>query len=78
MFNVGDTGNLFQAGSFDHWQNNVNAIKTFALERPVNQREHIIQKFDLTGIYELTVQSDASQGYVQVNSIDVLDQVRWG
>ena len=59
--------------SHSTWESNVNLMVAFANNRPAIVRQHIISQFSLTGIANLTVNvSDASQGYVKVNSVDIL------
>ncbi|SDM92878.1 CotH kinase family protein, partial [Siphonobacter aquaeclarae] len=59
--------------SYTSWQTNTNAVTTFLQQRPANVRNHIRSKFGLSSNRNLTVNvSDAAQGYVKVNTIDVL------
>ncbi len=55
------------------WEQNVAVMTSFANERPAYQRQHIRDRFGLTGEYTLTVNvSDDTHGYVRVNTIDLL------
>ena len=54
------------------WQNDVNRMKSFAVNRPTHQREHIIEKFDLDGVFDLVLNlSNEDHGFIQLNSIDI-------
>jgi hypothetical protein len=60
-------------GSLGEWQNNVNSLNSFLNIRPYFQSEQIKQEFGINGEYTLTVDvSSASQGYVHVNTINIL------
>lgn len=57
----------------DSWQIDIDRIKTFAINRPEYQREHIIEKFDLEGVFDLVINvSNDEHGYVHLNTIDIL------
>jgi len=58
--------------SFQIWQNNLQLLRNYANQRPDIQRQHIINKFGLTGSYllELNV-SNQEHGFVRVNTIDI-------
>jgi len=64
-------GNM--GGSFEAWLANVQSLRDFANLRPSFQRQHIIEYFSLPGSFEFNIQTDTSQGYVKINSIDILD-----
>lgn len=64
-------GNL--GGSFDAWLENVEIFRNYAVQRPSFQREHIIEKFELPGTAGLTIMVDPSQGYFQINSLEIKD-----
>jgi hypothetical protein len=64
-------GNM--GGSFDAWLDNVQSMRDFANFRPFYQRQHIIEYFSLTGLFDFSIQTDPSQGYIRVNSIDILE-----
>lgn len=59
--------------SIDQWHKNVDGLRDFANARPEFQRQHIIEAFDLSGIYALSVHTNQIGGYVKVNTIDILD-----
>jgi hypothetical protein len=59
--------------TYTGWLSNVNNIKTFVEQRPAYVREHFRNKFGLAANRNLTVNvSNANQGYVKVNTIDIL------
>ncbi len=59
--------------SLSSWLTNVGRIRTFVQQRPAVMRDHIRGRFGLTNNQNLTVNvSDANQGYVKVNTIDIL------
>ena len=58
-------------GSLDAWEANVQVMRDFAINRPDFLRQHIIDRFGLSGTAELTIIHDRSQGSVQINSIDL-------
>lgn len=59
--------------SHSTWESNVNLMVAFANNRPDIVRQHIVSQFSLTGTANLTVNvSNASQGYVKVNTVDIL------
>jgi len=64
-------GNM--GGSYDAWLANVQSMRDFANFRPFYQRQHIIEYFGLTGLFDLRIQTDPSQGYIRVNSIVILE-----
>lgn len=67
-FNRWKTGN-----SVTKWLNNVNIVRTFLQQRPSAVRDHLRARFSLTANRNITLAvSDASQGYVKINTIDIL------
>jgi hypothetical protein len=56
------------------WSNMIDDYMiTFVQQRPPYQRNHIQSKFGINGQYNLTVNvGDTAQGYVRVNTIDIL------
>lgn len=55
------------------WEEDVDNIKEFALNRPEFQRTHLIEKFDLDKEVDLVVNvSNDAAGYVHLNTIDLL------
>jgi hypothetical protein len=57
--------------SYSSWINYTNRMKTFALNRPNNLRNHMQEFFSLGESYTLSVRSNDEQGLVKVNTIDV-------
>lgn len=56
------------------WQYHLNVEKTFANQRPDYQRQHIRQKFGISSNINATLDvSDASQGYIKMNTINIKD-----
>ncbi|TYQ15278.1 UNVERIFIED_CONTAM: Fn3 domain-containing protein [Acetivibrio alkalicellulosi] len=56
------------------WEENVDTLFQFAINRPQIQRHQIISFFDLEGDSEITLNvSDTSKGYIKINSIDIND-----
>ncbi|GAB4026945.1 CotH kinase family protein [Spirosoma koreense] len=59
--------------SYADWLNNIDRIRTFVQLRPTKAREHARDLFGLQGFRNVTVNvSNADQGYVKVNTIDIL------
>lgn len=59
--------------NYNGWLTNINTIQTFVEQRPAFARDQIRNKFSLTANRSLTVTvSGAAQGYVRVNTIDIL------
>jgi hypothetical protein len=59
--------------SIDQWHENVAFLREFALARPNIVRGHIMEEFQLSGVYELSLNTDQNGGFVRVNSIDILE-----
>ena len=57
--------------SVSAWEENVNVLREFAINRPDYMRQHFIEHFGLPGTATLTVQTDSNMGYIQVNSIAI-------
>ncbi|WP_461094410.1 CotH kinase family protein [Spirosoma gilvum] len=67
-FNRWKTGN-----SVTKWLTNLNTVRTFLQQRPASVRDHIRGRFGLSANRNVTLAvSDASQGYIKINSIDIL------
>ncbi|WP_461131795.1 CotH kinase family protein [Spirosoma aerophilum] len=61
------------SNTYSEWLSKVSNIKTFVEQRPTYVRDHFRNKFGLTANRNLTVNvSNTSQGYVKVNTIDIL------
>jgi hypothetical protein len=57
-------------GSFVEWRQNVEYLREYARLRPATCREHLIRRFDLSGIVQITLDAaPPGSGHVQVNSI---------
>lgn len=61
-------------GDMNSWNQNVDVVKNFVSQRPPYYRDHIRTLYGAAlANYNLTVDvSDAAQGYVKVNTIDIL------
>ena len=60
--------------SFSNWDEGVNNVKNYVLERPDHVTDHIKNKFNLTNHYKITLEApEAFNGYVKLNSIKVED-----
>jgi hypothetical protein len=58
--------------SVSEWNNNVQKLKNFAIERPSYQLQHMKQKFGLGNAATLSVNvSNQAHGFVRVNTIDI-------
>ncbi len=58
--------------NFAWWQQSQNVIETFATVRPDIQREHIRNKFGISGNINVNINvNNAEQGFVQVNTIEI-------
>lgn len=67
-------------GSLAEWQQNVQYLRTFAVQRPNFARRHVIQQFGLRGTANLQLSlSPASAGRVRLNSLDLalVDGTPW-
>lgn len=56
------------------WSENVQVMKNFADGRPGYVRQHIVSnftKYGVKGTASIKLNSDASQGYIKINSIDI-------
>lgn len=54
------------------WQTDVNRMKTFAWNRPNFQREHLMEKFDLSEVFDLVLNvSNTNHGHIHLNTIDI-------
>jgi hypothetical protein len=54
------------------WEDNLQILSQFAEERPNYIRQQLIERFDLDGLYSITINQDTEKGYTRVNSIDIL------
>jgi hypothetical protein len=60
-------------GSTENWQNAVDEMKIFAEKRPAVLQAMLIDYFDLSGTANVFITSSAIQGYVKINSIDIIE-----
>ena len=62
--------------SFDEWESNIQVMRDFAINRPSYVRQHIIDKFGLSGACELSVNiSDTDAGRVFINDVAIPDSI---
>ncbi|WP_167553053.1 CotH kinase family protein [Evansella clarkii] len=59
--------------SMDEWEEKVEIMREFALNRPEAVREYTVEHFNLNGMATLTIHSDSERGTVKVNSI-IIDE----
>ena len=60
--------------SVSTWSNNVRGLRTFASQRPINLRQHVVTQFGLKGFVTLTLNvTPAARGYVRVNRLLVTE-----
>jgi len=59
--------------SIDQWHTNVDVMREFAIKRPEIVRSHIIDEFVLNGISDINIKTDPEQGYVKINSFDLVN-----
>ncbi len=60
-------------GSQEQWNTNVEVMKTFALQRPAYQRNHIREKFNISeNINTYLYVSSPEHGYIKINTIEIL------
>ncbi|MDR2223273.1 MAG: CotH kinase family protein [Flavobacteriaceae bacterium] len=58
--------------SMQDWENRVEQLREFARLRPNNQYQHLQTYFNISGNYQLTVQTnDTLKGFVKVNTIEI-------
>jgi Leucine-rich repeat (LRR) protein len=58
--------------SMDQWHVNVNRLRQFAVARPEFIREHIIEAFELSGTFNITLRTNEDFGYIRINTIEIL------
>ncbi len=56
-------------GSIEEWLANVQELRDFAQQRLGIVRDHIVEKFGLTGVASLAIEAPSGEGSVRVNSI---------
>ena len=58
--------------SLDEWETEVDKLRNFANRRPNYQKEHILDFFNLEGLYQLTTNvENVDHGFVKVNTIEI-------
>ncbi len=55
--------------SMNEWENNFAVIREFADLRPEAVRQHITDKFNLSGTFEFT--TNANHGHIEINTVDI-------
>lgn len=56
-----------------NWESNINQMINFSFQRPNFARNHVRQQFNIPAMRFVTLNvSDTSQGYVKINTIDIL------
>jgi len=63
----------WKATDYGWWEESISLMHDFANDRPNYQRQHIRQKFGISSNINATLDvSDATHGYVKINTIDIL------
>ena len=63
----------------ENWAAGVEVLRTFARERPDHARNHIIDRFELSGMAEVTVETnDPSGGQIYINEVLLPDSMFTG
>lgn len=61
--------------SLTKWMTYIDQIKDFNQNRRFYQQNHLIEMFNLDGIFDLTLEvSDEEEGYIHLNTIDILPE----
>jgi hypothetical protein len=60
-------------GSKDQWYANVEVLRKFALNRPQYVWGILTRKFNLSGVATITINTNHKQGYVRINTIDIIE-----
>jgi len=56
--------------SVNTWSNNVRGLRTFASQRPINVRQHVVTQFGLSGFANLTLNvSPVARGSIRINRL---------
>lgn len=65
-------GQRWESISPASWENSIDQIKSFANQRPVNQRAHIAQKFNIDEQLNVTLDvDDTEKGHIKLNTIAI-------
>jgi hypothetical protein len=60
--------------SITTWNNSVQQMRNFALNRPASQRQHVVDRFGLSGLGNVTLNvSNPDHGSVRINSVLIND-----
>jgi len=66
---IGDPNNWL---SFPNWLASVERMRKYFRERPAYMREHLMERFNISGVSDIEVRvSDAQAGHVRLNSVDL-------
>lgn len=57
--------------SYDEWLWNINNMEEFARKRPEIMTKHLLKYFNLSGIYEITLETNIHRGYISINSLPI-------
>ena len=60
--------------SVAEWKTNINDLRIWAKNRPEHMRKHIINYFGLKGTVSVNLNSKAKEGYIRINSIDIVPE----
>lgn len=60
-------------GNLDSWNQEISKMKNYAQNRPANVRNHLITTLSAGAQKKLTIKSNNTQGYVQLNTIRITD-----
>jgi hypothetical protein len=73
---VKDKGGKPAFENMEKWNQNIEVLKEFARNRPTHAREHVVKRFNLSGVSKITLENIKPQGgYVRINSIDTLNNI---
>ena len=65
--------NRWDGTDYGWWEASIEIVHTFAEERPVFQRQHIREKFDIDNNINVTLNvSNEMHGHIKINTIDVV------
>lgn len=69
---IGPHRQRWNDGTISQWNASIATMKTFADERPLHQRNHILQKFSINSTINATLDVSSSEhGYVKINTIEI-------
>lgn len=61
--------------SVEVWEREVQVLRNFAMERPKNVREHILDFFCLSGTSKISLATNATEGIIRINSLEVNEEL---